>query len=340
MKSRPVVIVGDVINDLIVRPKTPVQVGTDTPSEITRSPGGSGANQAAWLACLQTPVRFAGRVGAADASYHRDALERLGVATHLVEDASLPTGTIVVLVAADGERSMFTDRGASLNLQAADLPVELLEGAALLHVSGYQLFAHSTRTAVAPLWAAARTAGMQISVDPASVGNLREVGRDAFFEWTSGAELVFPNIDEARFLAKASDREEVVAALLGRYPVVALKLGAAGALVATAAGRRVSVSPEPAEVRDSTGAGDAFCAGFLSRWVLGAGLEECAATAVDAAARAVGIVGPGQPSADHPHPAVGAARAIHLFEATAASARHRWTRWPRAGASWSCRRTS
>jgi sugar/nucleoside kinase (ribokinase family) len=74
--TRPlvVVVVGDVINDIIVRPQGPIDVGTDTPSEIERSPGGSGANQAAWLAALRTPVRFAGRVGAPDAAYHRATL--------------------------------------------------------------------------------------------------------------------------------------------------------------------------------------------------------------------------------------------------------------------------
>ena len=65
--TRPpvVVVVGDVINDIIVRPQGPIDVGTDTPSEIERSPGGSGANQAAWLAALRTPVRFAGQGGRA-----------------------------------------------------------------------------------------------------------------------------------------------------------------------------------------------------------------------------------------------------------------------------------
>ncbi|MFZ2057279.1 MAG: sugar kinase [Acidimicrobiales bacterium] len=286
-----VVIVGDVINDIIVRPRGPIDAGTDTPSGIERSPGGSGANQAAWLAALHTPVRFVGRAGAPDAAYHRAALEQLGVDTWLASDHDLATGTIVVLVSPDGERSMFTDRGANRNLRAADVPERVLDDARLLHISGYQLFEPGTRSALRRLWAAALSAGVPTSVDPASVAGLREVGRQSFLEWTSGAQLVFPNLDEGRQLTGRDEPDAIVEALLESYPVVALKLGSAGALVAAAGGRRVPVAARPAEVVDSTGAGDAFCAGFLTPWVSGGVLEECALEAVTTAARAIGQVG-------------------------------------------------
>ena len=86
-------------------------------------------------------------------------------------------------------------------------------------------------------------------------------------------------------------------ALSARYPVVALKLGPAGALVATSEGRRVAVGALAAEVADSTGAGDAFCAGFVSRWLRGDDLETCAGAAVMAASRAVGQAGGRPPAA-------------------------------------------
>ena len=291
--TRPlvVVVVGDVINDIIVRPQELIDVGTDTTSKIERSPGGSGANQGAWLAALRTPVRFAGRVGAPDAAYHREALEQFGVDTWITCDDDVATGTIVVLVAPDGERSMFTDRGANLGLRAADLPARLLDDARLLHVSGYQLFEPGARSAVRHLWATALEAGIPTSVDPASLAGLRAVGCQSFLEWTSGAQLVFPNLDEGRLLTGRDEPEAIVTVLLETYPLVALKLGAAGALVAAADGRRVPMAAQPAEVVDSTGAGDAFCAGFLTPWVRGGDLQECALYAVRAAARATGEVG-------------------------------------------------
>jgi len=290
--SQPmVVVIGDVINDIIVRPIGPIAVGTDTPSQIERSPGGSGANQAAWLAALNTPVRFIGRVGAPDVAFHRTALEQLGVETRLGSTDDRATGTIVVFVAADGERSMFTDRGANSALGEADLPSSLLDDAGLLHVSGYQLFEPGTRAAVLRLWTAALDAGIPTSVDPASVAGLREVGREPFLEWTSGAELAFPNLDEGRLLSGAEEPDAIVSTLLERYRVVALKLGASGALVGSADGKRVKMGPRAAHIVDSTGAGDAFCAGFLTSFMRAGDLEACVLDAVSAAARAVGQVG-------------------------------------------------
>jgi len=285
------VVIGDVINDIIVRPTGPIAVGTDTASRIERSPGGSGANQAAWLAALSTPVRFIGRVGAADVAFQKSELERLGVETRLASSDDQATGTIVVLVASDGERSMFTDRGANSALGEADLPSSVLDDAGLLHVSGYQLLEPGTRTAVLRLWAAALDAGIPTSVDPASVAGLREVGRGQFLAWTAGAEMAFPNLDEGRLLSGTEEPETIVSTLLGRYRVVALKLGASGALVGSADGRRVEIGSRAARIIDSTGAGDAFCAGFLTSFMRGGDLEACAQHAVSAAARAVGQVG-------------------------------------------------
>jgi sugar/nucleoside kinase (ribokinase family) len=278
-----VVVVGDVMNDVVVRPQTPVEVATDTDSEIGFSFGGSAANQAAWLGALGARVRFAGRAGSGDAADHERALAQFDVDVRLGSDATSATGTVVALVSPDGERSMFTDRGANRHLSAADLE-GLLEGASLLHVSAYQFFEPKSRPAVRALWEAAAGAGIPRSVDPASFAAVRDAGRDAFFEWTSGARLVFPNLDEGRQLSGKDDPEAIVTSLLDQYPLVALKLGPGGALAGTADGTRVRLSPDVTRVLDSTGAGDAFCAGFLARFVRGEALGSCTAGAATAAA--------------------------------------------------------
>lgn len=290
-----VVVVGDVMNDIVVRPTAPIELATDTASEIEFARGGSGANQAAWLASLGVSVRFAGRVGAADAAAHRRALVELGVDARLLEDGDVATGTVVVLVSADGERSMFTDRGANRRLGAADLD-GLLEGASHLHVSAYQLFEAASRPGVRALCAAAVDAGIPTSVDPASFAGVRDAGREAFFAWTAGARLLFPNLDEGQLLSGETEPEAIVDSLLEHYPLVALKLGAAGALAGTADGHRLRLAAGPACVVDSTGAGDAFCAGFLAGFVHGKGLEECTARAVAAAGGVVSRAGARPPA--------------------------------------------
>jgi sugar/nucleoside kinase (ribokinase family) len=286
-----VLVVGDVINDIVVRVRAGIAAGSDTPAEILVSPGGSGANQAAWLGVLGAPVRFAGRVGAADAERHRAALTACGVDARLAEDAEVPTGTVVVLVGPDGGRSMLTDRGANLRLAVADLPPALLDGVTMLHLSGYALFAAETRAAVRALRDRAEAAGIPMAVDPASASFLREVGAASFLAWTTGAHIVLPNLDEGHALTGHDEADEIVEVLLGHFPIVALTIGADGALVAARDGTRVRRVAAGGPVLDTTGAGDAFCAGFLAGWVTGAGLPECTDRGVRAAAAAVGRLG-------------------------------------------------
>jgi sugar/nucleoside kinase (ribokinase family) len=109
---------------------------------------------------------------------------------------------------------------------------------------------------------------------------LAAVGVANFLEWTKGADLLFPNLEEGRLLSGETDEEAVVRRLAERYGGVALKLGSRGALF-TAQGRPViSVSAASPAEADSTGAGDAFCAAFLSSWVSGDAAERALAEGV------------------------------------------------------------
>jgi sugar/nucleoside kinase (ribokinase family) len=83
----------------------------------------------------------------------------------------------------------------------------------------------------------------------------------------------------------------MAAALARHYAAVALKLGADGALLAAGAGAPVAIPARAATVRDTTGAGDAFCAGFLAAWLAGTGLVDAARAGAAAAATAVSCLG-------------------------------------------------
>lgn len=290
--TRPrVLVVGDVIDDLIVHPHGPIRPDTDTPATIEPRPGGSGANQAAWLAEAGLTVRFVGRVGARDVARHAAELTRLGVEPVLIADDERPTGTIVVLVGDDATRTMLTDRGANLGLTAADLPDALLDDVDHLHLSGYALFEPGVRTAVLDLVHRAVARGIPWSVDPSSTGFLADVGVPAFLAWTTGAALLLPNLDEGRALTGLEEPEAVAAALTAHAPLVALKLAADGALVARRGGPVERVAAPSVVVVDPTGAGDAFAAGFLAALLTGRTPRDAAAAGTALGARAVTTTG-------------------------------------------------
>jgi sugar/nucleoside kinase (ribokinase family) len=286
-----VVIVGDLIYDLLARIEGSVAFGTDTFAPIHAVAGGSGANAAAWLASLGIETDFVGRVGDDVIGEALAAeLERSGATPRLARDPSLGTGKVFVLVDGAGERTMITDRGAGEALGPKDLPPALFDGGHL-HLSGYTFSGGSRRETALEALRLARGARMSVSVDPSSVPLLEAVGPERFLEWTRGADLCFPNLEEGKLLGNVKDPDQVAERLLDHYPGVVLKLGAAGALYAGADGERARLPAEPGRVADTTGAGDALCAGFLAAWLAGAPPAAALRRGVEVAARAVEQVG-------------------------------------------------
>ena len=291
-----VLIVGDVIDDIVVTPLGNVTRDSDTTSQIRATPGGSAANQAAWLAASGVSVTFVAQVGAADVSRHQAELSAFGVEAVLIADPDAPTGTIVVMLDADGNRTMYTDRGANTQLTAADVPLSLLDDVDALHVNGYALFSESPRLAVLSLINEARRRGITVTADPSSSAYLEELGASTFLACTRGAAVCLPNLDEGRVLSGHTEPHDALASLRVHYPVVALKLGSGGVLVGD--GDQVElIAPASSSVVDPTGAGDAFCAGFLSAWLGGKSAVDAALAGSLFAARAVSTYG-GRPPVD------------------------------------------
>jgi sugar/nucleoside kinase (ribokinase family) len=297
MKPR-ILVIGDVMTDVVVRPEGPLARGSDRRASITLEPGGSAANQAAWLASFGAGVDFVARVGAADVESETARFAAIGVTPHLVGDRTHETGRLIALIDKDGERSFLTDRGANEKLEASDIPDALIEGAAHIHLSGYSFFAPSPRAAVLDVMR--RAAVKPISVDPASAEFLREAGADKFLAWTRGATILFPNEEEAAVLAGSADPETQCARLAALYPLVVVKRGAAGAEAVEGA-RRWRVAAPKVEAVDTTGAGDAFVAAFLAARLNGADIQAALERAAAAGAAASTITG-GQPRNSSVHP--------------------------------------
>lgn len=266
--------------------------GTDTFAPIHAAAGGSGANTAAWLGRLGVETHFAGRVGDdAFGGFLNGELLRSGVTPHLARDRDLRTGKVFVLVDAAGERTMITDRGASEALRPEDLPTQIFEPGTHLHLSGYTFSGGTRREAAFEALRLAHEASMTVSVDPSSVPLLSDIGPDRFLKWTAGADLCLPNLDEGALLAGTREPETILATLREHYHGVVLKLGARGAAYAGEDADTLSLPAAATRVMDTTGAGDALCAGFLSAWMAGSPPAEALQCGVGTAGRVVGRIG-------------------------------------------------
>jgi sugar/nucleoside kinase (ribokinase family) len=182
-------------------------------------------------------------------------------------------------------------------LTAGDIPDALIADVEHVHVSGYSLVAEGPREAARDLFARAAARGVPTSIDPASSEFLREIGPSNFLAWTRGVTMVFPNEDEARVLTEARTAGEQLSRLAAHYPLVVLKRGAEGCEAAdgAAGGRRWRATIAKIAPLDTTGAGDAFFAGFLAARLGGASMETCLAKAAEAGAEATLFLG-GRPS--------------------------------------------
>jgi sugar/nucleoside kinase (ribokinase family) len=288
-----VLVVGDLMVDVIASMSVPLARDSDTPSTVTTHGGGSAANVAAWLAALGVRTTFVGCVG-------DDALGRAGLATmsdagidvsRLVVDETRPTGTCVVLVEPGGRRSMLPDPGANDALVPGDLVGSLFRPGGHLHLSGYTLLRDGSRDAGLVAVTRALEVGMTVSVDPSSAALLDAVGAPAFLQWTQGASLLLPNVDEALALTRTSTVGDAAAELATSYDEVVVTLGERGALWQNGFITATAPAERTGDVVDTTGAGDAFAAGFLASWLLHPEPETALASGNRLAARAIGKVG-------------------------------------------------
>jgi sugar/nucleoside kinase (ribokinase family) len=287
-----VVVVGDVMVDVLAAMSGPLARGSDTPSAVTTAGGGSAANVAVWLAAQGVPTSYVGRVG--DDALGRESVAGLtdrGVTAWVSTEPDLTTGTCIVLVEPGGERSMLPDAGANATLTAADLPQRAFRPGGHLHLSGYTLLNPGSRDAGLAALSMAAAADMTVSVDPSSAAPLAELGAARFLSMTRGVDLLLANRDEAAVLAGTSDPHLAAQQLGDTYREVVVKLGPDGAMWQQGFIGASAPAERGVDVVDTTGAGDAFAAGFLASWLLHPEPETALAAGCRLAARAVSKVG-------------------------------------------------
>ncbi|HET7430589.1 MAG TPA: carbohydrate kinase family protein [Nocardioides sp.] len=268
---------GDLMVDVVARLFGPLVEGSDSPGVIAYVGGGSAANTAAWLTRVGESTTFIGAIGDDAAGQQQaESLHRLGVDVRFRVDRTRPTGTCLVLVAPTGERTMVPDPGANLALLEHDVPADEFRPGDHLHVSGYALLRDSRDAAVHAL-RSADAAGLTVSVGAASAAPLETLGAESFLAMLPGSALLFANEKEAGVLAGRDGTAADLArhlAVSGREVVVTAGSGDA-AWSNGEATASMAAQPLDRPELDTTGAGDAFAAGFLAARARDAVPEVC-----------------------------------------------------------------
>ncbi len=247
---------GDLVDDVIVRASGAVRPGTDTAAAIMRRQGGSAANVAVAAARLGQPVRFIGNVG--DDDRGRMLVARLrneGVDVDHVRFGGT-TGTIIALVDRAGERSFLTDRGACTEL--ADPAPAWLDGVTCLHLPLYSFVGRPLADTASATAESASERGIALSVDLSSVAVIEDLGVEETRRLLAriSPTVVFANADESEVIGIDGSIASAMT-IVKRGPDPALLFGSDGT-------RHEVPATAVDEVRDTTGAGDAFAAGFLT----------------------------------------------------------------------------
>ena len=257
-------VIGDLVEDIVVWLPESLNYGADTPARIVRTRGGSASNVAVFAA---TAARQQSRTDAGARLIAQVGNDRLGdQLVGALHDAGVDpcvvrggrTGSIVVIVSPDGERTMITDRAASTQLQHA--PENWFENVSLLHVPSYSLFSEPLATATRACISTAHEKNIPVSIDASSASLIKEFGVDKFRDLVRQLQpkVFFCNTDEADVMNLITQPLDL--------DIVVIKAGARPTtLIENKVVKTIEVEPV-GEIIDTTGAGDAFAAGFLTKY--------------------------------------------------------------------------
>jgi sugar/nucleoside kinase (ribokinase family) len=283
---------GSIVYDTLVHPFDHSAWGTTRwVQSLEYHVGGNGANTARAMALLGTPVRLLGTVGNdAQAGFILDELKQSGVDTSSIVQVDAPSAATIVLVNQAGDRQFLHRLGASQEAfnEPVDFTPELLGDASHYHFAS--LFVLPNLRVNGPeILRRARESGLKTSLD---------TNWDAEGEWMSALEpclpyldILFMNEDEALKVTGSNDPATGAGVVLEKGAKAAvMKLGGRGCAI-YADGQEFLARAFDVPVKDTTGAGDCFVAGFLSARQRGASWSEAAEIANAVAALSVQKLG-------------------------------------------------
>jgi len=264
--------------------------------------GGSAANTVHGVSVLGGSGYYIGKIGDDHSGkiYEGDMFEcRVGFPGREGATKEHTTGTCIVLITPDSERTMVTHLGVSANLQADDVDPQIVEKAKCVYIEGYLWAGEKSQVAAMKVARIAKEKKIPVAFtlsDASVVNNHKDSLNDFINEYVN---ILFCNKVEARALTDASNPEDAFDKLVQRAEALFLTLGADGAYVGRKGGDRKFVKAFYVQAIDTTGAGDLFAAGVLYSLINKRGMLEAGAIGSYCASQVVTHMGARMPVKSH-----------------------------------------
>ncbi len=266
---------------------------------VGHTSGGSVANSCVAARLLGARVAYLGKVAPDEAGAHfRRDIEAAGISFPSTPLAAgeQATARCIILVTPDGQRTMNTYLGACVAFGESDVLAEIVRSARITYLEGYLFDPPEAQRAFRRASALAREAGRKVALslsDPFCVGRHRDAFRALV---AGGVDILFANEQEVLSLYQTDDFAKAARLAGEEVELAVLTRSEHGSLI-VAGSEQVSIAAEPTQVVDTTGAGDAYAAGFLAGLVAGRPIAECGRIGAVAAAEVISHFG-ARPIAD------------------------------------------
>lgn len=270
-----------------------VELYSDMANSVEQA-GGSAANTMAAFASFGGKGAYIGKV-AIDALGEKFAasMQDIGVTYHTTPLAAGPkTGRSMILIEADGHRTMNTFLGAAVELHPIDIDEALIAGSLVTYLEGYLFDPAHAKEAFYAAAKIAHDAGRKVSLtlsDPFCVDRHREDFQDLV---ENHVDILFANEEEAKSLYKLENWDDVLKLFAQKCEITCITRSEKGSVILSG-DKIIEIAAEPvAKVEDTTGAGDAYAAGVLYGYAEGLDLATCGKLGSIAAAEVISHIGP------------------------------------------------
>ncbi len=266
----------------------------DDMKEPTKMSGGSAGNTMACFASFGGKGAYVGKVADDELgkSFSDDLAEMNVDFKTSPLSGTTSTGRCMILVTPDGERTMNTFLGAAVELTPDDIDVDLIGDAQVVYLEGYLFDPPKAMEAFIKAAREAHSAGRRVSLtlsDSFCVDRHREAFKDLV---SYHVDILFANEDEIKSLYETDDLEKAIEIAQDKCAIIAVTRGEQGSIIVKEGTRTEVTAEKVADIVDTTGAGDAYAAGFLYGFVERMSMEQCGRLGSIAAAEVISQMGP------------------------------------------------